>query len=82
MPESQQVTLKIPRALYERLKGIIASTGFRSVTEFAVYILRDLASTHAGAAAPTSPGVKPAEHPLTAEEIEAIRRRLRSLGYL
>ena len=41
---SDMVTLKIPRPLYERLRQLIAGTGFRSVTEFAIYVLRDLAS--------------------------------------
>lgn len=82
MPASDQVTLKIPRALYERLREIIAATGFRSVTEFAVYVLRDLASSR-GAAGETSETRRESGEPaLTAEEIEAIRRRLRSLGYL
>ena len=36
------VTLKIPRPLYERLAQVIEGTGFRSVTEFCVYVLRDL----------------------------------------
>ena len=82
MVRSEQVTLKIPRALYDRLKNVIAGTGFRSVTEFAVYVLRDLASSRAASALPKKSRRKPGEHPLTAEEIEAIRRRLRSLGYL
>jgi hypothetical protein len=30
------VTLKIPRPLYEQLRQVIEGTGFRSVTEFAV----------------------------------------------
>ena len=81
MPESQQVTLKIPRPLYERLKEIIANTGFRSVTEFAVYVLRDLASSH-GTAERQPASDSSAQPALTPEEIEAIRRRLRSLGYL
>ena len=41
------VTLKIPRPLYERLKQVIEGSGFHSVTEFAVYVLRDLVSHHA-----------------------------------
>ena len=41
---SEMVTLKIPRPLYERLQQLIDGTGFRSVTEFATYVLRDLAS--------------------------------------
>ena len=67
------VTLKIPRPLYERLSHVIEGTGFRSVTEFCVYVLRDLVATHAG------PG---AGDELTQEEIAAIRRRLQALGYL
>jgi hypothetical protein len=81
------VTLKIPRPLYERLKQIIADSGFHSVTEFAVYVLRDLASHHEGG----RPLIPPAEarpepssdvEPLSPAEIEAIRHRLESLGYL
>jgi hypothetical protein len=69
------VTLKIPRPLYERLKQVIQGSGFHSVTEFAVYVLRDLASHHEEA--------RPTEaEPLTPSEIEAIRKRLESLGYL
>jgi len=37
------VTLKIPRPLYDRLQKVIEGTGFRSVTEFVLYVLRDLA---------------------------------------
>ena len=38
------VTLKIPGELYDRLGELIANTGFRSVTEFATYVLRDVAA--------------------------------------
>jgi hypothetical protein len=82
------VTLKIPRPLYERLKQVISGSGFHSVTEFAVYVLRDLVSHHSRVAAMT--GTEPAKvgdqegdvDPLSPEEIEAIRQRLSSLGYL
>jgi hypothetical protein len=70
---SSDVTLKIPRPLYERLRTVIEGTGFHSVTEFSVYVLRDLASSQA----PSSE-----EEGLTHDEVLAIRRRLRSLGYL
>ncbi|MDQ4064840.1 MAG: CopG family transcriptional regulator [Actinomycetota bacterium] len=85
------VTLKIPRPLYERLKQVIDGSGFHSVTEFAVYVLRDLVSHHAaqrGDPLPTVPSTAadPAAEtdvqPLSPEEIEAIRKRLESLGYL
>jgi hypothetical protein len=84
------VTLKIPRPLYERLKTVIEGSGFHSVTEFAVYVLRDLVSHHAaGQAVPgitsatvTTPQPVPDVDPLSPQEIEAIRQRLESLGYL
>jgi len=68
---SDRVTLKIPRPLYLRLRRVIQDTGFRSVNEFVVHVLRDLVAER---------GVEPGA--LTPEEIEAIRQRLRKLGYL
>ena len=67
-----KVTIKIPRELYQRLSGMIAGTGFSSVTEFVVFVLRSLAST----------GEIQSEDSLTAEEVKAIRERLKKLGYL
>ncbi|MFN2390049.1 MAG: CopG family transcriptional regulator [Actinomycetota bacterium] len=85
-PETS-VTLKIPRPLYDQLKQVIQGSGFHSVTEFAVYVLRDLVSHHgATGRGPVKPTGAPGEpvdvDPLSPEEIEAIRRRLQSLGYL
>jgi hypothetical protein len=71
---TDDVTLKIPRPLYERLRQVIEGTGFHSVTEFSVYVLRDLVSGQA-------PSPRD-EDGLTQEEITAIRRRLQALGYL
>jgi hypothetical protein len=79
------VTLKIPRPLYDQLKQVITGSGFHSVTEFAVYVLRDLVSHHGQGIAALQAAAPPAEadvDPLSPEEIEAIRRRLSSLGYL
>ena len=76
-----QVTLKIPRPLYDQLKQVIEGSGFHSVTEFAVYVLRDLVSHRERR--PTAPADQPQEvDPLSPDEIEAIRQRLSSLGYL
>jgi hypothetical protein len=66
------VTLKIPRPLYDRLGHVIEGTGFRSVTEFCVYVLRDLVATHDQAG----------HGDMSPEELNAVRDRLRSLGYL
>lgn len=67
-----KVTIKIPRPIYENLGKIIGGSGFNSVTEFIVYVLRDLIS---------SKSVKK-EPSFTQEEIEIVKRRLKSLGYL
>jgi hypothetical protein len=85
---ADDVTLKIPRPLYQQLKQVIQGSGFHSVTEFAVYVLRDLVSHHGPAAPPRVTeltgidGAKVGAEPLTPQEIEAIRQRLESLGYL
>jgi Arc/MetJ-type ribon-helix-helix transcriptional regulator len=71
-PRPASVTLKIPRPLYEQLAQVIADSGFRSVTEFVVYVLRDLLAAHHSAH----------EAELSHEELEIVRRRLKSLGYL
>jgi hypothetical protein len=78
-----QVTLKIPRPLYEQLKQVIVGSGFHSVTEFVVYVLRDLVSHRGSGLPPRTPEpTEPEVEPLSPEEIEAIRQRLSSLGYL
>ncbi|MDQ5816070.1 MAG: CopG family transcriptional regulator [Actinomycetota bacterium] len=84
------VTLKIPRPLYEQLKQVIQGSGFHSVTEFAVYVMRDLVSHRSEAARyglqpdPDTADPEPQDdiEPLSPDEIEAIRKRLTSLGYL
>lgn len=76
------VTLKIPRPLYLQLKQVIEGSGFHSVTEFAVYVLRDLVSHRERRPKAPEPGAPTETEPLSPEEIEAIRARLESLGYL
>ena len=67
-----KVTIKIPRPLYDNLSRIIEGSGFGSVTEFIVYVLRDLIASRSVEKEPA----------LTREEIEAIKKRLKSLHYL
>ncbi|MGH8972990.1 MAG: CopG family transcriptional regulator [Acidimicrobiia bacterium] len=57
------VTLKIPRPLYEHLQELIEGTGFRSPTEFVLFVLRDLAGAET-------------------QDLELVRNRLKTLGYL
>lgn len=67
-----KVTIKIPRELYQKLRTMVAGTGFSSVSEFIVFVLRSIASG----------GEISGEDRFSAEEIRAIRERLRKLGYL
>ena len=77
-PADSKVTIKIPGVLYNRISEIVAGSGFNSVTDFIVYVLRDLASTKDE----TRSTKKIEDVHLSKDEIEAIRRRLKSLGYL
>lgn len=67
-----KVTIKIPRELYKRLSKMIEDTGFSSVTEFIVFVMRTLALG----------GEIERSDRLTTEEVKAIRERLKRLGYL
>jgi metal-responsive CopG/Arc/MetJ family transcriptional regulator len=71
MSVQERVTIKIPKALYNNIQGIIKDTGFSSVTDFIVYVLRDVVSTRPE----DTSGL------LRKDEVESIRRRLKSLGY-
>jgi metal-responsive CopG/Arc/MetJ family transcriptional regulator len=93
MADKSDVTIKIPRQLYEKLQVIITDTGFHSVTEFIVYVLRDLVSTDIAATAEKHESTElpslnlpterfTTEEGLTAEEVRIIRKRLKDLGYL
>lgn len=77
-PADSKVTIKIPGPLYNRIAKIVAGSGFNSVTDFVVYVLRDLVSTRGETDIPK----KLEDASLSKDEIEAIRKRLKSLGYL
>ena len=71
---ADKVTIKIPRPLYEKIQEIIKEQGFNSPTDFIVYVLRDLVGDMK---------IGPLrEDALSKEEIDAIRSRLKGLGYL
>lgn len=70
--KSDKVTIKIPRPLYHKIQQLIADSGFDSATDFIVYVLRDILS---------EAGSEKAEE-FTAEELRALKQKLRNLGYL
>ncbi len=72
MSAHERVTIKIPKPIYNRISEIIEDTGFSSVTDFIVYVLRDVISMRS----------TDSSQYLNQTEIESIRQRLKSLGYL
>ena len=68
---SEKVKLNIPQRLYMQLMLIFENSGFNSVTEYIVFILRELIAGKSGNSVQ-----------LTAAEIQQIRKLLQSLGYL
>ena len=68
-----KVTIKIPRPLYNSLKTLIEDSGFNSVNDFIVYVLRDIASVT---------GTDIGGGQLKKEEMDLIKEKLRNLGYL
>ena len=69
---SGKSTLRIPSLLKEQLEELIEGTEFNSVTEFVVFSLREIVASHkASASTEYSP-----------EELDQVKDRLKSLGYL
>lgn len=66
-----KVTIKIPRQLYGNLQEVIKDSGFNSVTDFVVYCLRDIVYS-----------TKNNEKKLSNKEVDSVKERLKSLGYL
>jgi len=71
LSEQDKVTIKIPRQLYGKLKHILEGSGYNSVTDFIVYVLRDLVAT-----------TRKTEDTISEVDFDEIKKRLRNLGYL
>ena len=69
-----KVTLKIPRPLYEKIGQVIRGAGYNSVTDFVVYVLRDLVASH-GVTSGTATGRE-------SDDLQRVKQRLEALGYL
>ena len=66
-----KVTIKIPKNLYNHIKELISDTGFNSVTEYIVFILRDLVYE----------GQNEDRDELSPYEVRRIKDKLKTLGY-
>ena len=70
--ERKYTTVSIPKPLAEKIKRRIEGTGFRSVSEYVVYVLREVLAS-----------LEEEERvEFTEEEEEEIKKRLRALGYM
>jgi len=72
MQKESRVTVKIPRPLYRRIRQVIGNSGFSSPTDFIVFVLRDLMG---------EVEVKGGDD-FSPDELNAIKQKLRNLGYL
>ena len=70
MPD--KATIKIPKTLYASLKQQIKETGFTSVTDFIVYVMRDIVAS----------GSMREDAALSKNELAQVRKRLKALGYI
>ncbi len=70
--KTDKATIKIPRPLYDKIRLLIEESGYDSVTDFVVYVLRDIVATHA----------RDEESAYTEEELTQVKERLKQLGYL
>ncbi len=70
---NRYTTVSIPVPLYERIKSLIAGTGFTSVSQFVTYVLRDIVSEMEK---------QKVQDAVSEEERKEIVEKLRRLGYL
>ena len=83
MHESK-VTIKIPRPLFRKIEQVVEGSGFHSPTEFIVHVLRDLLGEAQGYDSLNKTGATHGHEKseLHSDEIEALKRKLKKLGYL
>jgi len=67
-------TISIPITLYKRIKELIKGTGFTSVSQFVIYVLREAVSS--------MENEKLKSQALSEDEKMRIIERLKKLGYL
>ncbi|MDG6994437.1 MAG: hypothetical protein JRN52_00825 [Nitrososphaerota archaeon] len=72
--KSKYTTVSIPVTLHNRIEKIMSKkTGFKSVSDYVTYILREVVAMHE---------TKEVPDPFTSRDIAEIKERLMALGYL
>ena len=67
-----RVTIKLPKPLYDNLSTLIEGTGFTSVSEFIIFVMRSLVSLNEEGSSDSH---------LNGDEVQIIKERLKRLGY-
>ena len=71
---NKYTTVSIPRTLHERVQKLIAEKpGFKSVSDYVTYVLREIVEMHETERTPD---------PFTSVDVAQIKERLKALGYL
>jgi Arc/MetJ-type ribon-helix-helix transcriptional regulator len=70
---AEEVEIKIPKDIYEKIQERIKDTEFKSVDEYITYVLREVLA---------SLEEEETEEVFSEEEEEKVKERLRALGYL
>jgi Arc/MetJ-type ribon-helix-helix transcriptional regulator len=71
---TKYTSVSIPYALHRRLEKLISDkTGFKSVSDYVTYVLREVVAMHE---------LKDVPEPFTSTDLAEIKERLRALGYL
>jgi Arc/MetJ-type ribon-helix-helix transcriptional regulator len=71
---NKYTTVSIPRVLQERIEKLLeGKSGFKSVSDYVTYILREIVEMHETNHSPA---------PFTSADVAQIRERLKALGYL
>jgi Arc/MetJ-type ribon-helix-helix transcriptional regulator len=73
-PKRRYTTVSIPESLFKRIEKLIEGSGFKSVSEFVTFVLRQVVAD--------MEAEKLKGEGLTDEERKAIIERLKRLGYL
>ncbi|MCD6263913.1 hypothetical protein J7L60_05860 [Candidatus Bathyarchaeota archaeon] len=73
MRSRKYTTVSIPTTLHQRIKTLMEGTGFKSVSDYVTYILREVVSMHER---------ERMAQPFSKEDVERIKKKLRALGYL
>jgi Arc/MetJ-type ribon-helix-helix transcriptional regulator len=73
-PKRRYTTVSIPESLFKRIEKLIEGSGFKSVSEFVTFVLRQVVAD--------MEAEKLKGEGLTDEEKKAIIERLKRLGYL